>query len=256
MANFTKTKQINILVACEESQMVCKEFRKLGFNAYSCDLLKCSGGHPEWHFNCDVFEIIKNNGGTLQNGKNIKVIGWDMMIAHPPCTFLAVSGAKWYYHPDDKGLPIEKRRPHPKFPNRAKDRDEAINFFISLANAEIPHIAIENPIGIMNTRYKKPKQIVQPYFFGDSVSKATCLWLKNLPPLKHTNIVSSGEFLEFKSGKRMAKWYSDGLTKTKSAKERQILRSKTFPGFAKAIASQWGDFIRNEMQKKAKGEME
>ncbi|GAA8870382.1 hypothetical protein HpRN61_00570 [Helicobacter pylori] len=116
--------------------------------------------------------------------------------------FLAVSGAKWYYHPKDKDLPIEQKRPHPKFPNRAKDREEASKFFMDLADAKIPYIAIENPIGIMNTRYKKPNQIVQPYHFGDSASKKTCLWLKNLPPLKHTNIVDPGEFIEFKSGKK------------------------------------------------------
>ncbi|GHR77888.1 hypothetical protein VN1274_06570 [Helicobacter pylori] len=179
-----KKTNINILVACEESQRVCNEFRKLGFNAYSCDLLECSGGHPEWHFNCDVFEVIENKGGVLQNGKHAKVSQWDMMIAHPPCTFLAVSGAKWYYHPKDKDLPIEQKRPHPKFPNRAKDREEALKFFMDLADAKIPYIAIENPIGIMNTRYKKPNQIVQPYHFGDSASKKTCLWLKNLTTLK------------------------------------------------------------------------
>ncbi|ANE35397.1 hypothetical protein CIG11343_0310 [Campylobacter iguaniorum] len=245
-------KEINIIVACEESQRVCTEFRKLGFNAYSCDLLECSGGHPEWHFNQDIFYVIKNKGGITQNGDSIKVKQWDMMIAHPPCTFLAVSGAQWYYHPDDKDLPIEKRRPHPKFPNRAKDREEASKFFIDLANVKIPYIAIENPIGIMNTKYRKADQIVQPYHFGDSASKKTCLWLKNLPPLEYTNIVAPGEFIEFRSGKRIAKWYSDGLTKTKSAKERQIWRSKTFPGFAQAIATQWGEYIKNEISKKAK----
>ncbi|EAI4441008.1 hypothetical protein A0Z62_04540 [Campylobacter lari] len=245
-------RKINIIVACEESQRVCIEFRKLGFNAYSCDLLECSGNHPEWHFNHDIFSIIKNKGGITQSGININVKKWDMMIAHPPCTFLAVSGAKWYYHPDDKDLPIAKRRPHPKFPNRAKDREIAVKFFIDLTKVEIPYIAIENPIGIMNTRYRKADQIVQPYHFGDSASKKTCLWLKNLPPLKYTNIVEPGEFIEFKSGKRIAKWYSDGLTKTKSAKERQIWRSKTFPGFAKAIAEQWGKFIKNELNKKDK----
>ena len=155
---------------------------------------------------------------------------------------------------DDKDLPIEQRRSHPKFPNRTKDREKASKFFMRLVNIKIPYIAIENPIGIMNTRYKKPEQIVQPYYFGDSASKTTCLWLKNLPPLKHTDVVSPGEFIEFKSGKRISKWYSDGLTKTKSAKERQIWRSKTFPGFARAIATQWGEFVENEILKKAKNE--
>lgn len=234
----------NILVACEESQRVCGEFRRLGFNAYSCDLLQCSGGHPEWHFNCDVFEIIKNNGGTLQNGEKAFIKRkWDLMIAHPPCTFLAVSGARWYYHPEDKDLPIEQRRPHPRFPNRRKDQEDGKNFFIALAQTDIEHIAIENPIGIMNTQWRKPDQIVQPYFFGDEASKATCLWLKNLPLLKPTKIVGKGEWITLSSGKKLPKWYSDALTKAKTPEERRNLRSKTFPGFAKAIAEQWGSFL-------------
>jgi len=240
-------KVLNVLVACEESQRVCSEFRRLGHNAYSCDLLKCSGGHPEWHFHQDVLEVIKNKGGKLENGQELYIEGnWDIMIAHPPCTFLAVSGAKWYYHPEDKHLPLAERRPHPNFPNRAKDREDAIKFFLALANANIEHIAIENPVGIMNTIYRKPDQIVQPYYFGDSASKKTCLWLKNLPHLTATDMVDEGEYIEFKSGRRLAKWYSDGLTKTKTAEERRTWRSKTFPGFAKAIAEQWSEVLTNE----------
>ena len=239
-------KILNILVACEESQTVCTEFRKLGHNAYSCDIVECSGGHPEWHFKQDVLGVISNKGGVLQTGEELYIEGnWDMMIAHPPCTYLAVSGAKWFYNPEDKHLPIEERRPHPKFPNRAKDRDEAIDFFMKLMNADIEYIAIENPVGVMNTRYRKPDQIVQPYFFGDSASKSTCLWLKNLTPLKPTNIVDKGEYIQFESGKKIAKWYSDALTKTKTAEERRKLRSKTFPGFAKAIAEQWSQEVLN-----------
>ena len=244
-------RKLNVLVACEESQRVCSEFRRLGHNAYSCDILKCSGGHPEWHFNQDVLQVIKNGGGNLQNGEQVYIDGpWDLMIAHPPCTYLAVSGAKWYYHPDDKNLPIEQRRPHPKFPNRAQDREEGAAFFMALANADIKYIAIENPVGIMNTRWRKPDQVVQPFHFGDSASKKTCLWLKNLPQLKYTNVVDPGEYIEFGSGKRLPKWYSDGLTKTKTAEERRTWRSKTFPGFAKAIAEQWGSFVVNELEKK------
>ena len=240
-------KILNVLVACEESQRVCSEFRRLGHNAYSCDLLKCSGGHPEWHFHQDVLEVIKNRGGKLETGDELYIDGeWDIMIAHPPCTFLAVSGAKWYYHPDDKDLPLNQRRPHPRFPNRAQDRQEAIEFFLKLAHADIKHIAIENPVGIMNSKFRKPDQIVQPYHFGDSASKKTCLWLKNLPPLEYTDVVDPGEFIEFESGRRLAKWYSDGLTKTKTAEERRIWRSKTFPGFAKAIAEQWSEVLINE----------
>lgn len=243
-------KILNVLVACEESQRVCTEFRRLGHNAFSCDLLECSGGHPEWHFHQDVLKVIKNGGGKLQNGEEYYINGkWDLMVAHPPCTFLAVSGAKWYYHPDDKDLPIDKRRPHPNFPNRAKDREDGANFFMELANADIKYIAIENPVGIMNTRWRKPDQVVQPYHFGDSASKKTCLWLKNLPQLKYTNVVDPGEYIEFGSGKRLAKWYSDGLTKTKTPEERRTWRSKTFPGFAKAIAEQWSEYVIREMEK-------
>lgn len=241
-------KILNVLVACEESQRVCTEFRRLGHNAFSCDILKCSGGHPEWHFNQDVLEVIRNNGGLLEIGEEYYIEGkWDLMIAHPPCTFLAVSGARWYYHPDDKDLPIEQRRPHPKFPNRATDREEGVAFFMDLINAPIEHIAVENPVGIMNTRYRKPDQVVQPYYFGDEASKSTCLWLKNLPLLKPTKIVGKGEMVELSSGKRLPKWYSDALSKAKTPEERRNLRSKTFPGFAKAIAEQWSAYLLQNM---------
>lgn len=239
-------KSLNVLVACEESQRVCAEFRMLGHNAYSCDILSCSGGHPEWHFKQDVLEVIKNNGGMLETGEELFIDGeWDIMVAHPPCTYLSSSGAKWYYHPDDKGLPIEKRRPHPKFPNRAADREEAASFFMELMNAPIKHIAVENPIGIMSTRFRKADQIVQPYYFGDEATKSTCLWLKNLPLLEPTNIVGKGEMVELSSGKKLPKWYSDALVKAKTPEERRNLRSKTFPGFAKAIAEQWSEYLLN-----------
>lgn len=237
-------KQINILIACEESQRVCAEFRKLGFNAFSCDILPCSGGHPEWHFKQDVLEVIKNKGGILETGEKTFVSGWDLMVAHPPCTYLSITGGKWYYHPDDKDLPTEKRRPHPKFPNRAKEREYGVAFFMALANSNIDRIAIENPVGIMSTRWRKPDQIIQPWMFGDSASKRTCFWLKNLPQLKPTQIVDKGEFIEFRSGKKMPKWYNDCAIKAKTADERRTLRSKTFPGIAKAIAKQWGNIIR------------
>jgi hypothetical protein len=239
---------LNVLVACEESQAVCKEFRRLGHNAYSCDLLECSGGHPEWHFNCDVMKVIADKGGVLQNGEEVHITGdWDLMVAHPPCTYLAVSGAQWYYHPEDKHLPVEKRRPHPKFPNRAQDREEGAAFFMALANAPIEHIAIENPVGIMSSRWRKADQAVQPWMFGDEASKNTCLWLKNLPLLQPTKIVGKGERVVMKSsGKSLPKWYSDALVKAKTPEERRTLRSKTFPGFAKAIAEQWSEYLLNK----------
>jgi len=231
---------MRILVACEESQAITKELRKLGHDAFSCDLLPCSGDHPEGHFQEDVFKIIENYGGILQNGEqNISADQWEMMIAHPPCTFLAVSGARWYYHPDDKDMPFKNRRPHPRFPNRAIDRDEALEFFIKLCEAPIEKIAVENPVGIVNTKYKKPTQTVHPWMFGDEASKATCLWLKNLPKLEPTKVVGKGERVILSSGKSLPKWYSDALTKAKTPAERRTLRSKTFEGMARAMAIQW-----------------
>jgi len=222
---------MKILIACEESQEVCKAFRELGFEAYSCDLQECSGGHPEWHINGDAI-------AEAYSGK------YDMMIAHPPCTFLAVSGARWCYHPEDSKLPFEERRPHPKFPNRVKDKEEALEFFIKLLKAPIRYIAVENPVGIVSTRYKKPNQTIHPWMFGEEASKATCLWLKNLPILTPTKIVGKGERIYLSSGKSLPKWYNDALVNSKSAEERRSLRSKTFIGIATAMAKQWGDFVK------------
>jgi len=222
---------MKVLVACEESQATTLEFRKLGYEAYSCDLLPCSGGHPEWHFQGNVFEIINDN--------------WDLMIAHPPCTFLAGSSVQWLSHPDDKHLPFEERRPHPKYPNRRKDMLDSLDFVKALYNSPIKHIAIENPIGLLSSRWKKPNQIVQPYMFGDEATKSTCLWLKNLPNLKPTDIVGKGERVVFSSGKSHPKWYADALKNAKTKQERQTLRSKTFQGMASAFAKQWGDYVKN-----------
>ena len=231
---------MNVLVACEESQRVCEAFRKRGHNAFSCDIVDCSGGHPEWHFKQDVLQVIPNFGGKLQNGEEYYLPEgeeWDLMVAHPPCTYLCVSGAAWYYHPEDKGLPIEQRRPHPKYPNRAKDREEAVNFFMELYNSGVKRIAIENPVGIMSTRFRKADQIIEPWMFGDEASKKTCLWLKGLPKLQPTNIVEPPKRTEFKSGKSMPTWYADAWKLPKE--ERAKLRSKTFEGIAKAMAMQW-----------------
>lgn len=232
-------KVMTILVACEESQTVTIELRRLGHNAYSCDLLPSSGGHPEWHIIGDVIDVIYNRAGTLETGTNFSCDRWDMMIAHPPCTYLSSSGARWYYHPEDKHLPVGQRRPHPKYPTRAQDRDQAIAFFKHLASAPIDKIAIENPVGIMSSVFRKPDQIIQPFMFGDQARKTTCLWLKGLPLLKPTNIVSEGERVTYKSGKSHPKWYADAKANAKTPEERRQLRSKTFPGIAKALAVQW-----------------
>lgn len=214
-----------ILVACEESQAITIRLRALGHEAYSCDLLPCSGGHPEWHIEDDVLLHLNE--------------GWDLMIAHPPCTFLASSGVQWLSHPEDKDLPFDERRPHPKYPNRRQDMLDAVEFVKALYNAPIPRIAIENPIGLLSSRWKKPNQIVQPWMFGDEATKSTCFWLKNLPELTPTKIVGKGERTVFKSGKSHPKWYADALAKARTKEERQLIRSKTFPGMADAIVEQW-----------------
>jgi hypothetical protein len=220
-----------ILVACEESQATTKAFRKLGHEAFSCDLLSCSGGHPEWHYQQDVFEVIDK--------------GWDLMIAHPPCTFLTGSGVQWLSNPEDRDLPFEKRRPHPKYPNRRQDMLDSVEFVKALYNSNINYIAIENPVGLLSSKWKKPDQIVQPYMFGDEATKTTCLWIKNLPLLLPTNIVGKGERTVFASGKSHPKWYADALKNAKTKEERQTLRSKTFEGMANAFAEQWGGFLNN-----------
>jgi len=218
-----------ILVACEESQAVTKELRKLGHEAFSCDLLPCSGGHPEWHYQEDIFNVIDK--------------GWDIMIAFPPCTYLAVSGARWMYNPEDSDLPFNERRPHPRHPNRREQQSDAIKFVKQLLNSPIDKIAIENPIGVLSSFLRKPNQIIQPWMFGDKAQKSTCLWLKNLPELIPTDIVDKGEFFEFTSKKgvkkRMAMWYYKALQNAKTPAERSTLRSKTFKGIAKAMATQW-----------------
>lgn len=203
---------MRILVACEESQAVTKELRDLEHEAFSCDLLPCSGGHPEWHLQQDVFEVINK--------------GWDMMIAFPPCTDLAVSGARHF----------ERKRAD-------GSQQKSIKFFMDLANAPIEKIALENPIGIMSSEWRKPDQIIQPWQFGDKAQKSTCLWLKNLPKLEHTDIVEKGEFFEFTSKKgekkRMPMWYYKALQYAKTPEQRRTLRSKTFKGIAEAMANQW-----------------
>lgn len=202
---------MKVLIACEESQAVTIEFRKLGHEAYSCDILPCSGGHPNWHLQQDIKPLLKKE--------------WDMIIAFPPCTHLAVSGARY-------------------FKQKIKDgrQQEGIDFFMLFANAKCNKMAIENPVGIMSTKWRKPNQIIQPFMFGDSISKKTCLWLKGLPKLKPTNIVDKGEIVTFASGKSMPKWYADAFKLP--PKERAKIRSKTFPGIAKAMAKQWGDITR------------
>lgn len=200
---------MKILVGHEESQAVTIELRKLGHEAYSCDLLPCSGGHPEWHLQMDVFEAIE-----LEE--------WYMGLFFPTCTYLTVSANKWY-----KDQPKRKSGTLVGLERRMA-REEAVLHFMKLYHSKIPRLSIENPIGIMSTRFRKPDQIIQPWQFGHGETKATCLWLKNLPLLKPTNIVE---------GREQRIW------KMPPGPERRKMRSKTYPGIAKAMAKQWTEQI-------------
>lgn len=202
--------KLRVLVACEYSGSVRDAFRALGHEAISCDLLPTDAPGP--HYQGDVFDIIND--------------GYDIMVAHPPCTHLAVSGARWFKH-------------------KQKEQKEALDFVQRLMDAKIEHIAIENPVSIISSRIRKPEQIIQPWMFGDPFQKTTCLWLKNLPGLASTKIVGKGEFFEWtdkKTGKkkRQAVWYKEAWSK---GDLRWKIRSKTFQGIADAMAEQWSAFV-------------
>lgn len=204
---------MRILVACEESQAVTKELRRLGHEAYSCDITPCSGGHPEWHLQQDVIPLLNEK--------------WDMILAFPPCTYLTVTGNRWF----------NVERYGDKAIQRHKDREEAAKFFMKFANADCPRIAIENPVGYMSTAYRKPDQIIHPYMFGDLARKATCLWLKGLKLLEPTNIVEP-VIIKYKNGKGTDNpWHMETMSLPPDERSRQ--RSKTFPGIARAMAEQW-----------------
>lgn len=212
---------MNVLIACEESQRVCMAFRERGHKAFSCDVQEPSGGHPEWHILGDALEILDpdtENGCIVfdtMNGQSHMVHKWDLIVAHPPCTHLAVSGARWFK---------EGRKP-------LYLQDEAADFFMKFINANCEHIAVENPVCIMSTRYRKPDQIIHPWQFGHTQQKKTCLWLKGLPKLQETNNVYD-EMMKLPEKERTAIWQMG----SGHAKER----SKTFPGIAAAMAEQWG----------------
>lgn len=228
---------MKLLVCCEESQTVCKAFRNRGWEAYSCDILDQSGGHPEWHIQQDVLSLIDGNCEfTTCDGKEHKIIGeWDLLICHPPCTYLTCSGNRWF-KPEYKD----------RFPDRFQQREDAVQFFMTFVNAKCKHIAVENPVGIMSTRYRKPDQYIQPYYFGDPEKKTTGLWLKGLPCLVPTNMVEP-QIIRTKSGVNEPKWHMDTMFLPKE--ERSRLRSKTFPGIAQAMAEQWGDYLERNMDK-------
>ena len=226
-----------LLVACEESQRVCTAFRQRGWEAYSCDIIDCSGGHPEYHIKQDVLPLLNGNC-DFETGDGVKhhIDRWDLLIAHPPCTELCSAGQHWF----SRGIKDPKMR------------EDAVDFFMRFINADCEHIAVENPIGIMSTRYRKPDCVVQPWQFGHPETKATCLWLKNLPSLVPTNIIkkpeggwenqqiSNGKYTGFKNydenGKILA--WNDPRTK--------VIRSRTYIGIAEAMAEQWTKYLEEE----------
>ena len=219
---------MNVLIACEERQRVCIAFREKGYNAFSCDILTCSGGHPEWHICGDVLPLLNGNCEFVtMDGTRHKIGGkWDLIIAHPPCTYLTLAGNKWF-----------KTEFTDRFPDRQKQRKEAVDFFMAIANADCDKIAIENPVGVMSSQWRKPDQYIEPYMFGDPEKKKTGLWLKGLPLLKPTNIVEP-VIIHCKSGANEPRWHMETMHLPKA--ERSRLRSQTFPGIADAMAEQWG----------------
>ena len=252
---------MNVLLACEESQAVCKEFRIKGHNAFSCDIQECSGGFPEWHIKEDVLPLLNGNCSFFtENGEKHTIIGkWDMIIAFPPCTHLAVSGAAWF----------EKKRADGR-------QREGIEFFCNFFTVDCDKIAIENPVNIISGDYIKkwfpdiaekyglpikPSQTIQPYMFGKKKKKTTCLWLKGLNPLVSTNIVDPGEFYISPKGKKFSCGSYSDYARDENGKiiswndpKTGKLRSKTFKGVAKAMAEQWGTFIQEDKEQ-IKGQM-
>ena len=224
---------MKILVACEESQEVCKAFRAKGHEAYSCDLQEPSGGHPEWHILGDALDAVKGGRIVTMDGETHSVGTWDMLIAHPPCTYLSNVATR--------AFSLRYTSPEKRIERWEKRACSAV-FFMHFALAEIDKICVENPVGFMNRAYRKPNQVINPYQFADGISdaenyvtKRTCLWLKNLPPLKGNNLPKPDNFSIWgrtPSGK--ARTWED--TYSRSAR----VRSKTFLGIAKAMAEQWG----------------
>ncbi len=207
-------RNINIIVGCEFSGSIRNAFRELGFNAWSCDILECDDS-SQFHYQMDIFEAIKKQD-------------WDLAIFHPPCTYMAVSGARWMYNKD--GSINEERK---------KNQDEALNFVIKLMDAPIRHIAIENPISVISSRIRKPDQVVQPWWFGCPAFKATCLWLKDLPLLIPTNKLTPPA----KGTQEYKDW--SAIHRAPPSKDRAKIRSKTFPGLAQAMAQQYSEYILN-----------
>lgn len=218
---------MNILVACEESQRVTIEFRNLGHNAFSCDIINSSGGHPEWHINQDVIPLLNGNCSFItEDGKSHFISNkWDMIISFPPCTYLTFAGNQ---------MLSEHLRTFHQISIRKNQRLLAAQFFLEFTKADCERIAIENPVGYMNSYYRKPDQIIHPYFFGDNALKRTCLWLKGLPILQPTKILPKPKPIYISPGGKQ-RYFVETVSNSK-------IRSKTFPGIANAMATQWSDF--------------
>ncbi len=217
---------MKILVACEESQVVTKEMRRLGHEAYSCDIIECSGGHPEWHIRWDALALINGNCTFITEDRQLHRIDgkWDMLIAHPPCTYMSKAGARWMY-------PIAGEVSQERFALAM----EAKEFFLSMLKADCQRIAVENPRPLKIIGLPKPTQVIQPYQFGHPYSKATCLWLKGLPPLIHTEVLTEYKpFLPSNTGS-----FSRGGGGSRGVAHDAKTASKTFPGIARAMAEQW-----------------
>lgn len=220
---------MKVLVACEESQAVCNAFRELGHEAYSCDIQECSGKHPEWHILGDVLPIIDGDCKfTTMDGAEHEVVGqWDLLIAHPPCTYLSNAGARFLY---PKGVLNEER---------LKQGIIAKDFFMRFYWCRAKRVAIENPVPSSVYCLPKYTQTIQPYMFGHPLKKKTCLWLKGLPNLKATSYISPDQC---ESTKVAGNWFNRGGV------DRQKSRAKTFPGIAKAMAEQWGGIAEEALQ--------
>ena len=242
--------ELKVLVACEESQAVCKAFRELGYEAYSCDIQECSGGHPEWHIKGDVLPLI--NGCCefeTMDGQKHHIDGkWDLLIAHPPCTYLSNVATRQY---SLKCCTAEK------VIARWEERARAAVFFMQLMLADCEHIAVENPVGFMNSAYRKPDQIIHPYYFAESEKdeenyheKRTCLWLKGLQKLNRSDdlpVPPPVYILQGEKGKGKKIGWCEAMRNIKGGQdERAKARSKTFPGIAKAMAEQWSKYIEEE----------
>lgn len=245
-------KKLNVLIACEESQTVCKEFRRLGHNAYSCDIQPCSGGHPEWHIKGDCLSAMNLTEHRVFFGEPIPVFytedgerhilpyhKWDLIVAHPPCTYLARCGCKY----------LDENRYGEYAVTRKREKEKAIAFFMAIHDNKCEHIAIENPIGCISNEVRKSDQIIQPWMFGDNVSKSTCLWLKNLPLLvPKVTEKPTIEYVTYTDKKGKLRKIDPFFYSTRflPKEERRKVRSKTFLGIARAIAEQWSNYIINE----------